>query len=85
MAMDTKEHLLLIELFAQQNLFLRQLCTALTNEGVVTEEQIKLLGAFQRADVGHVTAIVDRTRRQYLKEAKKLGVETGLEEPPENL
>jgi hypothetical protein len=83
--METKEHLLIIELLAQQNLFLKQLCDALESNEAITKEEVRLFGAFLRAENAVTNKIVDQTRRLYLKEAQKLGVQTGLEVPPESL
>jgi hypothetical protein len=77
--MTTQEHILLLHLFAQQNLFLKQLCDALKAEKSLRDEDIKLFGDFLHSDEVLVQVMVQRTLKTYLAEAQKLGVVTGLE------
>jgi hypothetical protein len=85
MAMETKEHILMIHLLAQQNLFLKQLCDALKSNGGLTDEQIKLFGDFLHSDSPMLQVMNQRILRRYLEEAAKVGVVTGLEELEEML
>jgi|HubBroStandDraft_6_1064221.scaffolds.fasta_scaffold40958_2 hypothetical protein len=80
--MDAKEHILIVHMLAQQNLFLKQLCDAIKSGVPLTDEDIKLFGDFLLSDPGIAQAIVRRTLLRYLEEAGKLGVVTGLEEIP---
>jgi hypothetical protein len=80
--METKEHILLVHMLAQQHLFLKQLCDALKSNGGLTDEQIKLFGEFLLSDAAMMQVMIARTLRRYQTESKKLGVVTGLEEIP---
>jgi len=77
--MEANEHILMVHLLAQQNLFLRQLCNALVSKGVLTDEDIKLYGDFLLSQDSEKLGAVNRTLEFYQQPAKKLGVQTGLE------
>jgi len=77
--MDAQEHILLIQMFAQQDLFLRQLCDALVSRGILTDEDIRLFGDFLLAQDSIKQGILGRVREFYQQQATKLGVQTGLE------
>lgn len=81
--METKEHILLIHLLTQQNIFLKQLCDALVSRGALTHEDIRVFGDFLHSERPEILAAIDKMRNEYQREAKKLGVETGLEGPQE--
>jgi hypothetical protein len=80
--MEPKEHILLIHLLAQQNLFLKQLCDALVSKGVLTDEDIRLYGDFLLAQESEKQGAVSRVLEFYRQQAKKQGVLTGLEGLP---
>jgi hypothetical protein len=80
--MDAREHILIVHMLAQQNLFLRQLCDAVKSGNPLTDEDIKLFGDFLLSEPGMAETIVQRTLVRYLEEAGKLGVVTGLEGIP---
>jgi hypothetical protein len=83
--MDTKEHILIVQMLAQQNLFLKQLCDALKSSGALTDENIKLFGDFLHSDESMLQVMTQRTLRRYLDQAAKLGVVTGAEAVLETL
>jgi hypothetical protein len=80
--METKDHILLIQILAQQNLFLKQLCDALVSKGVLADEDIKLYGDFLLAQDDEKLGVLSRTFEFYQQQAKKLDVVTGLEGLP---
>jgi hypothetical protein len=80
-----QEHTLLLHMFAQQNVFLKQLCDALKSNDVLIDEDLKLFGDFLHSDETLLRVMVQRTLGPYLAEAQKLGVETGLEGLQANL
>ena len=78
--MEANEHILMIHILAQQNLFLKQLCDVLISKGAITDEDIRLFGDFLHSQDSEKTNAIDRALEFYQQQAKKLGVSTGLEE-----
>jgi len=77
--MNPNEHVLMIHMLAQLNLFLKQLCDALKSNAVLTDEDIKVFGDFLHSEEAQKKMMLARTLALYLEQAEKLGVATGLE------
>jgi len=79
--MTPKEHILLLHLFAQQNIFLKQLCDVIKANTSIRDQDLDLFGDFllSDAETKQRQEVLERTLSVYLAEAHKLGVVTGLE------
>ena len=71
--MDTKDHILILHMLAQQNVFMKQLCDALKANALLTDDDLNLFGEYIHSDQALLKVMVQRTLKMYLAEARKMG------------
>ena len=81
--MTPREHLLMILWFTKQNQSIRILLDMLRSRDVITADDEKAFEFSQMHNVGSNSALFHEVKDNYLKLAKEMGIQTGLENMPE--
>jgi hypothetical protein len=82
MAMTPEEHMLILQLYFKQQQAIRTLLNMLRSRDVLTTDDEQAFGSAQMLDVGSNAAIFDEAKRNYLKIAHSVEIQTGLETLP---
>jgi hypothetical protein len=80
--MTTKEHMLVLALFAKQNQLIKVLVNILKSRGILAGDDAGAFEFSQNVDASSNAAIFAEAKAKYLELAKGLGIETGLEKLP---
>ena len=81
--MTREEHILLLLMLLKQNQSIKILIEALKSRGVWTGDDAQAFEFSQLQDASSNAALFDELRKNYVKLANSLGVQTGLEDMPE--